>query len=392
MGNIKLLLNTMRKFTPEGQAKIFSALRKTNPDYEEINKLSMSLRGDVVQKGESSKDIIAESLSYFMQNGARECNIMPLANELNQVTQIIQSGMSITKFAQIFSSRKTGLYNFAKKDLQDKNLAEEIKNFNPTGNLEADAQTFASFLSIFNQKIGNTKYSFVYFDKTKNKDLRYVQAAYNELQTCADKFLKFTKLIIPETEAPEVRKLERFLKQQYKFDYIHLENAESAEKVKNALEIAKQKKLPIPHNIVVTPYSFQGLVNGVNRLGSDLKTTVYIMAEPSRKTHYKIFKSLPQKTKEVDIFLAENLWYALKMYSTDKPEHTIMHEFMHSKNPLLLCNKKIPKAYKEVVDNLSKYAKDSFNKMNDEVRNELLTKEVFEGLNKKEKELLNILS
>lgn len=66
----------------------------------------MSLRGDVVQKGESSKDIIAESLSYFMQNGARECNIMPLANELNQVTQIIQSGMSITKFAQIFSSRK----------------------------------------------------------------------------------------------------------------------------------------------------------------------------------------------------------------------------------------------------------------------------------------------
>ena len=50
MGNIKLLLNTMRKFTPEGQAKIFSALRKTNPDYEEINKLSMSLRGDVVQK------------------------------------------------------------------------------------------------------------------------------------------------------------------------------------------------------------------------------------------------------------------------------------------------------------------------------------------------------
>ena len=222
--------------------------------------------------------------------------------------------------------------------------------------------------------------------------MRYVQAAYNELQTCADKFLKFTKLIIPETEAPEVRKLERFLKQQYKFDYIHLENAESAEKVKNALEIAKQKKLPIPHNIVVTPYSFQGLVNGVNRLGSDLKTTVYIMAEPSRKTHYKIFKSLPQKTKEVDIFLAENLWYALKMYSTDKPEHTIMHEFMHSKKPLLLCNKKIPKAYKEVVDNLSKYAKDSFNKMNDEVRNELLTKEVFEGLNKKEKELLNILS
>ncbi len=51
MGNIKLLLNTMRKFTPEGQAKIFSALRKTNPDYEEINKLSMSLRGGCCSKG-----------------------------------------------------------------------------------------------------------------------------------------------------------------------------------------------------------------------------------------------------------------------------------------------------------------------------------------------------
>lgn len=62
MGNIKLLLNTMRKFTPEGQAKIFSALRKTNPDYEEINKLSMSLRGDVVQRVSLQKTLLQRAL------------------------------------------------------------------------------------------------------------------------------------------------------------------------------------------------------------------------------------------------------------------------------------------------------------------------------------------
>lgn len=62
MGNIKLLLNTMRKFTPEGQAKIFYALRKTNPDYEEINKLSMSLRGMLFKRVSLQKTLLQRAL------------------------------------------------------------------------------------------------------------------------------------------------------------------------------------------------------------------------------------------------------------------------------------------------------------------------------------------
>ena len=46
----------------------------------------------------------------------------------------------------------------------------------------------------------------------------------------------------------------------------------------------------------------------------------------------------------------------------------------------------------DVINNLSEYAKKSFNIQNDEVRNELLTKQALEELNKKEQEILNILS
>ena len=86
------------------------------------------------------------------------------------------------------------------------------------------------------------------------------------------------------------------------------------------------------------------------------------------------------------------MWLGLRHFSTDKPEHMVIHEFMHSKNPLPLCNKKIPKQYKDCVDNLSNYASESFNRSNDEVRNELLTKQALDGLNKKEEELLNFLT
>ena len=53
MGNINILLNTMRHFTPKGQRKIFGVLRKQNISCDDINNLSVSLRNEVFQKGET---------------------------------------------------------------------------------------------------------------------------------------------------------------------------------------------------------------------------------------------------------------------------------------------------------------------------------------------------
>ncbi len=395
MSNINILLSTIRKFKPEGQRKIIGLLRKQDLGYDDINNLSVSLRDDVFQKGVASKDIIADSLSEFIKRSYKECNeesFKELVSQLNQATNIVQGGTSIKKFAQIFSSRKKGLYNFAQKDLKDEKLAEQIKNFNPTGNIESDAEVFVSFLQKFNLGIGQNKYLNIYLDKNKNKNLRYLQLAYNELQTISDKMLKFAKLTIPPTENPEVRKLEKFLKQKYKLDYIHLENVEQAENVKKCLEIATQKNIPIPNNIIVTPYFFENGISGLNRLSSDLKTTIYIAANPVLNVYYELLKTVSENLKEKSVLFADNLWQRLKLYSTERPEHVIMHEMMHSKNPILLCNKKIPEKLKDTVCNISRYAKQSFNFQNDEIRNELLTKQVLGGLNPKEQEILNILS
>ncbi len=395
MGKINILLNTMRKFTPEGQKKIIGVLRKQDLSSVDINHLSVSLRSDVFQKGVASKDIIADSLIEFIKSSCKECSEVSferLISQINQATNIVQGSTSIKKFAQIFSSRKKGLYNFAQKDLKDEKLAEQIKNFNPTGNIESDAEVFVSFLQKFNLDIGQNKYLNIYLDKNKNKNLRYLQLAYNELQTISDKMLKFAKLTIPPTENPEVRKLEKFLKQKYKLDYIHLENVEQAENVKKCLEIATQKNIPIPNNIIVTPYFFENGISGLNRLSSDLKTTIYITANSVQDIQYELLKTVPDNIKERSILFADNLWQRLKLYSTEKPEHLIMHEIIHSEKPILLCNKKIPKKLKDTVDSISLYAKQSFNVQNDEVRNELLTKQALDGLNQNEQEILNILS
>ena len=395
MGNINILLNTMRHFTPKGQRKIFGVLRKQNISCDDINNLSVSLRNEVFQKGVTSKDVIADNLIEFIKSSCKECdkvNFEKLISQLNQATNIIQGNIAIKKFAQIFSLRKRELYNFAKKDLKDEKLAEQIKNFNPTGNIELDAEVFASLLQKFNLDIGQNKYLNIFIDKNKNKNLRYLQHAYNELQTISDKMLKFAKIIIPPTENPEIRKLEKVLKQKYRLDYIHLENVEQAKNVKKCLEIATQKNIPIPNNIIVTPYFFENGISGLNRLSSDLKTTVYITAHPLQNIQYELLKTIPDNVKEKNILIADFFWQKLKLFSTERPEHIVMHEFMHSKNPILLCNKKIHKKYMDVINNLSEYAKKSFNIQNDEVRNELLTKQALEELNKKEQEILNILS
>ena len=80
----------------------------------------------------------------------------------------------------------------------------------------------------------------------------------------------------------------------------------------------------------------------------------------------------------------------MKGVATTKPEHIIMHEFMHGTQPLPL-SKRIHKKYINCVHDLSQYAFDCFNKNNNEITVELLTKQVLEGLNEQEEKLLKIL-
>lgn len=396
MGNITVLLNTLHKFTPQGQAKIMSFLRKT-PACNDVNKLSLSLRGDVLLKETNSRDIIAEGLVNYINTNAKSVDanmFMQLAKELEQATLNVQAGTSIATFSKIFnnSTKRAELYRFARKDLKDKKLAQTVKDFIPTGNLEKDAEPLLSIFSGFMQNLGRLKYSHVLFDPKLNKDLRYVQKAYAEMQTLSDKILKLYKMIIPKTTDPKLREMEKMLKRKYKLDFVHLENPQQAENVAKALEIAKQKNLPIPANIIVSPYFFERGINGVNRTGSNLKTTVYIQAKPTIETEFEILSDAVPKSKERDLSFADSFVQNLWQFSTEHPEHMVMHEFLHSTNPILLCNKKILQKYKEIADKLGFYASQSFNKANEEVRNELLTKEVLEGLSKEEQKLLNLLS
>ena len=80
-------------------------------------------------------------------------------------------------------------------------------------------------------------------------------------------------------------------------------------------------------------------------------------------------------------------------FTTSDPRHIIMHEIVHGEIGYVRKPEKyMIEKYQKTIDNLAYYAKENVKKGNwNEVYVELRTKELLEGLNKEEKNLLNFI-
>lgn len=190
----------------------------------------------------------------------------------------------------------------------------------------------------------------------------------NRMEEIHKKILDMFKLLTRQDFKPDVLDIKHRLTDEFGIKEVYLNNNSNlAQKCLESMKVLKKNNIALPDEIV----------------GSDL------LLDSSREPFSMSFREEEAGNVVIinpDTLEEDGIW----TLSTDSPLHTIVHECIHCTQPNLMSFnlKKIPARFKHTVARLSVYA--SSNYMH-EVHAELLTKKVLNGLNSKEKELLDYI-
>lgn len=202
-------------------------------------------------------------------------------------------------------------------------------------------------------------------------------------------YFDMVKALTEKSKDARVIQMEDFVKVRYGMDYVHLESFEEAKKVIKALDLAVKNNIPLPKNIIITPFT-PYMASGVNLSQSISERSIFIKSQKEiDKTVAKAYKqfTLPETNDIVKNLQKEDSI----LHSTDDELHEYLHELVHSKYymPNLLSKKniRIPLKYYNTARSISTNAMVS----RSELVTELKTKSILRSLNKDEQELLNYL-
>ena len=223
--------------------------------------------------------------------------------------------------------------------------------------------------------------------KTQKISLNFQKELYADGTKMIETYIKLVKALTKPTIDPRVIKIENYLKSMYGMEYVHLENIEEARKILQTINIIKKTKIPLPDNIIVTPF-VQANTKGMNVCGLKSKTTVFIKSASEEES---VTKNALEKLSEEGKKIANELLQDSKNWmSTTHPLHLYVHEFAHTgqylKRLLVYEMKKDFLKLKMKYPGISEYAT-SANRM--EFENELVTKDILAKLNEEEKSILN---
>lgn len=182
------------------------------------------------------------------------------------------------------------------------------------------------------------------------------------------KMLDMFKLLTRRDLRPDVLDIKRRLKGEFGIKEVYLnDNPNLARKCLESMKVLKKNDVALPDEII-----------GTDLLLDSSREPFSIAIHEEKEGNAIIINP--------DVLRDDEDWTA----STDSPIHTIVHECIHCTQPNLMSFnlKKIPAKFKDTISKLSYYARDNYMH---EVHAELLTKKVLEGLNSKEKELLNYI-
>ncbi len=222
----------------------------------------------------------------------------------------------------------------------------------------------------------------------KKISLSLQKELYEKGRKMAGSYLEMIKAVtVPSTDS-RVIKIENYLKSMYGMDYVHLENFEEAKKILQTINIIKKTDIPLADTIIITPFTPRN-TKGVNLLLSKSKNAVIIRSEAEEtQIMQEAYNLLSEEAKKVIDEEFPNL--CTDCMSTNHPLHYYVHEFAHSRQCLnsflLYVLKIVPREVKAKVPNLGEYALTT-NQV--EFENELVTKDILQGLNKTERAILD---
>lgn len=407
MGNVRTILNIMRKFTPKGQDEALQILRENKAvlsrefGFAELPSIiagkgkTFEIESQLLRKQESIRSIVTDELDKVTTQYATMASDT-LKNKKTHISflQIFKTlGVDKTAIINIRGREniiKEELKKIVEQRIKNPKLIKQIKQANTA---EEIAQAIKKTIELSEKgsinsirpKIGN-------MNKTKfYTNLESLQIYEQAKRFDADTQLAIQKLLLSPNKSQKIKQIEQYLKKQYNLDFVYLFDENFAHKIAEALKIAKEKNLPIPKNIIVSPILPAGDANGLHFFQSNGNNTVMFSTKLFKPDRLEIIEDASLEClSEYDRlmlkanFLSENINFR----TTDNPLHTFIHEIIHGES-MPFKKQKIPKRFNKTISQLPQYAKEA---SIEEKRTELRTEEVLQGISKEKKELLDYLS
>lgn len=195
---------------------------------------------------------------------------------------------------------------------------------------------------------------------------------------------------------PEVIKIENILKEKYGVQNASLgDDLELAQRLLQAVKLAKSKGIKIPNEFIVTPFTLgAGECMRLSKNEEEISTVLLPPTSIRQRTLQiidKIFNTMPPNIKQS--YEKWQKFCGFKTHgSTSSPMHMEIHEMMHQTHPYLTAFgiKKIPNKFMPTVRKLSQYS--AVNEKNTwEIYTELATKNVLAKLEPDEVKLFKFL-
>ena len=397
MSNLQLLVNTFHQFTPNGQELLLKTLKdnrkllNTPLGFARIpallsdeGKIS-AIQNELTDKNNSVADIAYNMLEKFMT--ANSLNITfdkKLDETFQQISEYMRfnpRGKAAFRASKHFEDKKKKVITFLEsaKYNETANAVKEWEN-------PCDADKLIPVFD-FKSLMGD------YLQQHPMITIKGILRNFLGLRTdkIADKtmevFINLHKMLVTRTKNNQVRAIENKLKKKYGLEFVNLDNPEDAKIILKGFQIAKENNIPLPKSIVVTPY--MDIDNAGCHFTRD--KIIFINSNAQQGSFRPAVRRLKLSQTE-ELFLDSILLQSeLKKNSTNNSVHNILHELIHGENPDCYIKTKIPQKFYSAVTKLGNYAESSFNSNNEEIRTELRTKQILEGLNAEEKELLDLL-
>lgn len=409
MGNVQTILNIMRKFTPKGQEEVLKLLKQNRTvlsrelGFAELPSI-LSGRGQIttlekelVNKGDRIKGIVAEELGKIQTTSQYNAlntfgtdtfleNMYKYSNKSKGTLQTVPINL-IDELTNNFANKKNALIRYCEKnkivDSNGINYAEYVRRVQKPEEL----YSYIDDIRICSEKravvLGRAMKP-----KTHLEDIHYIQQYYGDLA------LEMQKIILSPQKNAEILAIEEKIRKIYGLDFIYIRDVKSGEKILEALKIAKKNNIPIPNNIVVTPYfTSTTTAMGQHCIHTNGATTVMLKAD----NQMEVINSLQNESERLMYksthYIAELEKEVSTQKSTQNPLHEIIHELVHGEKTALQRRETLPERFNYIVENLTDYAKESAKKLHlEETRTELRVEEILQGISKEKKELLDYLS
>ena len=263
MSNLTTILNAIRKFTPKGQDLAIDFLKENRkllsrelgfadiPSLISGNQKYSQLGRELLNETDSVKSIVSTELSQVQVRKMKK-SMDKIVDSLKEVIAARQSEIPcilVKDLADGFRTKKSKLMDFC-----EENGIDYLSQIRSTHTPEEMCGVVKNLFTLIGNKAYEVSGLKALCDKGVRETPEYFEALYRCQQIDGDLSLQLQKIILPSSKSKQVLVLENLIKERFEIDYIQIRDLEHGKQILEALEIAQREKLPIPQNIIVSPF------------------------------------------------------------------------------------------------------------------------------------------